>query len=288
MQTETGDLIQDLSNGAVAFLTRHKKETLLAPIFQKKIGCQIIHIDSIDTDTLGTFTREIPRQGTQREAARKKAELGAELTGCRFGLGSEGSFITDPWTGMMPWNMEMVLLLDMENGREVTGIAQGPGMSLQGEVKDWESLEKLAAQAGFPYHHLIIRPDNADQPVTAKGISNTGDLRAAFEDALSKSQRQQVFVENDLRAHCNPTRQAMIINAAHNLLERLQSACPACGLSDFWITGILHGKPCRSCGKPTRMPQGEQWSCTHCCYTETRERNNEPFAAPAQCEYCNP
>lgn len=282
------NLIQNLKNERIAFLTRHQKEKLLSPIFHQNFGCSLIHTDNLDTDTLGTFTREIPRQGTQREAARKKAELGAHLTGCRFGIGSEGAFITDPWTGMMPWNLEMVLLLDTKTGLEITGIAQGAGMCQQREVKNWESLQKFSEQAGFPYHRLVIRPDGADQPLTAKGISNMDELRKAFDEAMLQSRQQQVFVENDLRAHCNPSRQAMIVNAAKNLIERIASSCPNCQMPDFWISSLLDSKPCRNCGMPTRVTKAEIWSCQYCKHSENRERNTETFAEPAYCQYCNP
>ncbi len=280
--------MQDLNNGPIALLTRHRKEMLLASVFQEGIGCHLVHTDVVDTDTLGSFTREIPRQGTQREAARKKAELGAKLTGCRFGIGSEGAFVTDPWTGMMPWNLEMVLLLDTWSGLEIVGIAEGPGMSLQREVKNWSSLEEFAAQAGFPDHHLVMRPDNAHQLVLAKGIDNPDCLRAAFEDALSRSVTQQVFVENDLRAHCNPMRQAMIVKAAQNLVERLHSSCPECNLPDFWMTALLDKKVCSVCRSATKVAKYEKWSCRHCSYSEKRKRGTEEFADPVNCEYCNP
>jgi hypothetical protein len=89
-------LPEALNNGSVAFLTRHGKEMLLAPLLEPAIGCRLIHVDSLDTDALGTFTREIPRQGTQLHAARRKAEQGAALSGCRFAIASEGAFVSDP------------------------------------------------------------------------------------------------------------------------------------------------------------------------------------------------
>jgi hypothetical protein len=280
--------IQTLKSERSAFLTRHEKEKLIAPIFHENFGCAVIHVDSIDTDTLGTFTREIPRHGTQREAARKKAELGAKLTNCRFGIGSEGSFIADPWTGMMPWNLEILLLLDTLSGYEIAGIAQGPSMSMHHELEDLEALNKFAAQAGFPSHHLIIRPDDGEQTVIAKGINNKDQLRIAFDDAMSKSTRQQVFVENDLRAHCNPTRQAMIINSAKNLVERLNSHCPLCQHPDFWVSQREGGLPCRDCGKPTRVSKAEIWLCAICNYVESRQLRSESYAEPMQCDFCNP
>ena len=65
-----------------------------------------------DTDQLGTFTRDIPRPGSQLEAARRKARMGMSLSGLPVGLASEGSFAPDPFTGMFTWNVEMLVLID--------------------------------------------------------------------------------------------------------------------------------------------------------------------------------
>lgn len=285
---EANPFLQELVTSPVAFLTCHHKDRLLQPIFHESIGLHLMHTNAIDTDLLGSFTREISRQCTQREAAHKKAKLGAKHTGARFGIGSEGAFISDPWFGTMPWNMEIVLLLDTKTGMEIVGFAEGPGMSLQREVRDWESLEQFAAQAGFPNHHLIIRPDDPYSPVTNKGISSYDDLSEAFQHALSKSYRQQVFVENDLRAHCNPTRQAIIINAAKNLIERLHSICPACRMPDFWQSDEPIEKHCRACGKPARTANSNILCCKHCGYTETLKSDSDIWLDPAYCDHCNP
>lgn len=278
----------DLQHQTVALLTRHAKEKLLAPLFKDRLNCHLIHTDAIDTDSLGTFTREIPRHGSQREAARKKAQLGAELTGCRYALASEGAFIADPWTGMMPWNLEMVLLLDTNTGDEITGIAQGPAVNLQHAVSDWDALEKFATRAGFPAHHLVLRVDHAENLPLAKGISTKDALYTHFNQAIAQSRHREVYVENDLRAHCNPTRQLIISNAANNLLDRLQSKCPECRQPNFWISERIKGKPCRLCGEPTHATQSEKWSCGYCPFEEIRPQDKELYADPANCNFCNP
>ena len=60
----------------VALLTKHEKERVVSPILEGALDCQVTRINSFDTDLLGTFTREIPRAGSQREAARRKALRG--------------------------------------------------------------------------------------------------------------------------------------------------------------------------------------------------------------------
>ena len=59
----------------VALLTQHGKERVIAPVLNAALGCSVERVDGFDTDTLGSFTLDIPRAGTQLKAARKKARL---------------------------------------------------------------------------------------------------------------------------------------------------------------------------------------------------------------------
>ena len=93
----------------VALLTQHGKQDLLRAPLERALGCQLLHTSAYDTDTLGTFTGDVARDGSQREAARKKAQIAIDLTGAQVGLASEGAFDTDPFTGLMPWNTEVLL-----------------------------------------------------------------------------------------------------------------------------------------------------------------------------------
>ena len=154
----TPHLRHELFESTLALLTRHGKEKLLAPVLASSLGCRIQHIDSFDTDQLGTFTRDIPRIGSQLDAARKKADLAAQISNCRFSVASEGAFGPDPWAGLMPWNIELILLKDHATGLELTGIAQGSAMNNQQSVSNIDELLKFAEASGFPNHHLVLRP----------------------------------------------------------------------------------------------------------------------------------
>lgn len=75
---------------SISLLTKHHKEKVIGPLFSKTLKADLITIDSYDTDQLGTFTREISRQGSQLDAARRKAEIGMEIGRTKYGIGSEG------------------------------------------------------------------------------------------------------------------------------------------------------------------------------------------------------
>ena len=276
------------SGRSIALLTQHGKEGTIASVLDAALGCRVERVSGFDTDTLGTFTRDIPRPGTQREAARRKARIGMELSSLPLGLASEGSFGPDPMTGMFAWNVELLIFLDDERGIEVTSVAQGKTNFSHLLTTDWAAAETFAKQAEFPAHHLVVRPESEDDPRMRKGIAAWEELEAAFISALAESANGRVFVETDVRAHANPTRMHNIRLAADDLVKKLNSPCPACGTPGFWIVERVAGLACADCGAPTRETRAEVHGCLKCAHRLTRERTDRQYADPGRCDYCNP
>ncbi len=287
--TQTTSVASGIYSGRrVALLTQHGKERVLAPVLEPALGCRVERVTGYDTDLLGTFTRDIPRAGAQLEAARTKARLGMQLAGLPLGLASEGSFGPDPFTGMFPWNVEFLIWIDDELELEIVGVAQGKTNFSHVLAASWEEAETFARFAGFPEHHLVVRPEHENDPRLIKGIADWTALRAAFEQALRESESRRVFLETDMRAHANPTRMEVIRLAAEDLVKKLNALCPACGLPGFWIVERLSGLPCADCGAPTRETRAEIHGCLKCAHRETRSRTDRQTADPGRCDYCNP
>jgi hypothetical protein len=276
------------SGKKVSLLTKHGKEKIIVPIIERNLGCRIELIQSFDTDELGTFDGTIEREGSQLVTARRKAHIGIDFSNNNMGIASEGSFVADPFSGFMPWNIEMVVFVDDLHGIEVVGIAQGSAMSMTRVVRDFDSLLDFADQAGFPSHHLMLRPEHENDPRVQKGISNLEELKLAFIHAQSESKNGKVFAENDLRAFCNPTRQQMIAQATEDLAQKLLSSCPQCQSPGYWKTKAQPGLPCKSCGLPTELPVCEIWTCKHCQYESHQPVSSINYADPQQCSLCNP
>ena len=271
----------------IAFLTQHGKEALVAPILDTVLCSEIVHVTGFDTDTLGSFSREIPRAGTQLEAARRKARIGMDIAGLPLGLASEGAFGPDPMFGQLPWNVELLLFIDDLRGIEV--IAQVGQATRFAHIlaDDWTVARDFAEQAGFPEHGLVLRPDSQDDPRIRKGMADWPSLERGFLQAQAESQRSLVFLEHDLRAHAHPLRQQAIRGAAAQLAQKLDSLCPACGTPGFWRVESVPGRPCEACGSPTQAVRAEIWGCLKCAYREQRADNPGPVSA-GQCDYCNP
>jgi hypothetical protein len=272
----------------VALLTQHGKEKVLAPVLEPGLGCRIEHVTGFDTDQLGTFTREIPRHGTQIEAARRKARIGMDRSGLRLGLASEGAFGPDPISGMLPWNVEHLLWIDDERGLEVIGRAQGPACFAHRLTSSWDSACEFAQQVGFPDQYIVMRAGHQDDPRIRKDIHAWDAFAAQFQALSAMSDTGQVFIETDSRAHANPTRQAMIARAADDLLQRLCMPCPACGLPGFGRVESLPGLPCADCGAPTSQPYADRYRCPTCAHDAIREREGPASADPGRCPCCNP
>ena len=106
--------------------TRHEKERVIAPIMLKECGVEVVVPDDFDTDQFGTFTRDIQRQGSQLEAARKKALTAMKQYGFDLGIASEGSFGADPHIPFIQTNTEVVILIDTKNNFEIVGYYRSP------------------------------------------------------------------------------------------------------------------------------------------------------------------
>lgn len=278
----------DLYSGkTAAFLTQHGKEHLIGPLFQEALGCTILRAKGYDTDFLGTFSGEIQRDESQLITARKKARIGMELTGASQGIASEGAFVPDPFGGLMPWNIEMLVWLDDENQLEIVGMAQGPARNLQRALGSISELEKFANEAGFPQHHLILRPQTETDTRVRKGLCDWETLQQDFIDCLHESKNQLVCAENDLRAFCNPTRQSMIRRAAEDLIKKISSACPACSMPGFAVYAHHAGLPCRMCGDATKLAKSYLWSCA-VCHHKAETPSLDVHAEPSRCDRCNP
>lgn len=275
-------------NHKVAFLTQHGKQTLLRGPLETALGCELVHTDGYDTDLLGTFTRDKTRPCSQFDAAKKKALIGMSLTGTSIAIASEGSFGMDPYSGFIPWNTEVVVWIDQNLGIDIVGIAQGPAQSLHKIIKSTDELEAFARKANFPSHHLALRPQHEDHQDIIKGIDNLTDLIKGFEWAKRQSSNGSVFIENDLRAHCNPARQGVISKAAENLIQKLLSTCPNCQTFGYWIKEQTAGLPCAACGRKTHLPISEIWACSTCKYEDDRPLSINRLADPSRCDFCNP
>jgi hypothetical protein len=271
----------------ISLLTQHGKEKVIAPEFKKGLGAEILLIDHFNTDELGTFTRDIPRYGSQLDAARRKAHIGMEIGNTKYGIASEGVFSQDPYSGIMPINHEIIVFIDSIEKIEIIGEARSAAMNHHASIKTWNELLQFAKLNQFPRHHLVLRPDHQDHPAFAKGIKNLTQLEESFHEAMKLSKKKRIFIEHDLRAFANPTRMKNIKEATKNLILKMKSLCPKCHAPGFWQSRNEIGLPCAICEMPSNQIKAKIYTCLKCDY-EKKEYVKDKKADPAKCNLCNP
>lgn len=279
--------------GRVATLaTMHGKEAAIAPIFRERLGLTVATAPAIETDALGTFTGEIARAGTIRDAALAKAKLGMVAAGASIGIASEGSYGPHPHIPFVAGGVEMMALVDDERGLVVTErlIEHNP-VYAHIVTAQIERCSDFLTRVGFPDHALIVRANDAhrDGRSVYKGVRTRTALAAAIADCASGSRDGRAFVQTDMRAHMNPTRMATLRRLAALLCDRIAAACPACSSPGYGRIGQDTGLPCRGCGLPSGLIQRQVFGCSVCAHRETRARpDGRGNADPGECQHCNP
>ncbi len=271
--------------------TMHRKEEAVAPALMSTLGLIVTSAPGLDTDQLGTFSGEIPRNGTMLDVALRKARLGMSAAGVPLGLASEGSFGPHPAIPYIPAGMELLVFVNDEREIVVTE-------SLITEQTNYDHLvispgeasDAFLQKIGFPTHGLIVRPNEGEvASALAKGIVDPDRLTRAIEAAAAASSDGRARMETDMRAHFNPTRMRSLAILAERLAQRLARQCPACGAPGFGRTGSRAGLLCETCGTPTELVVAEILGCPACDYTEERLRGDGLQRAPPQhCPLCNP
>ncbi|MCS6981723.1 MAG: hypothetical protein N2110_05915 [Flavobacteriales bacterium] len=279
-----------MTGHSVAFLTKHGKETIVAPILAQ--AQLMVHVvGGFDTDQWGTFSGEVERPASQRETAVMKAKKALELCPeATLGLGSEGAFHPHPANPFITMNTEMLALVFRNNLTSVVGVAQSTEVHFCSEdVQNEKELKTFIQKSGFPEYGIILKLEVDGRIIATEKECLTSEALAEGFQRLRSKGLGRVIAETDLRAHRNPARRQVIHAAALDLLARWNTLCPRCGGHGFGFSEIVPGLPCAFCHFPTRLPKREVWKCPHCGVEEYRKPAHGLLAAdPSVCSVCNP
>lgn len=271
------------SGRKVLIATKHGKEQVLAPLL-RQLELSPFVAEDFDTDQFGTFTGEIERRGSPKEALRHKLTAALDQYSHTIGVASEGSFGPHPQLSFIPANEEWILLMDRENNLEIWGhefTTETNYFTL--EITEAIEVNEFAEKTGFPEHGIIVR--GLKTGTVVKDITNLPSLIRCSEELLA---HEPVRLETDMRAMHNPTRMKSIERAGQKLIKAAQSLCPHCRVPGFVIHDIKTGLPCECCGAETRGVLAYIRSCKKCGYQQ-EELFPKGEKYPAQyCDYCNP
>jgi hypothetical protein len=268
--------------------TKHKKENVIAPIFEKELGVSCFVSDIFDTDTLGTFTGEIERKDGALTALRNKCLLAMKENNCDLCIASEGSFGMHPTIFIAHADDEFLIFIDKKNDLEIIVREISMDTNFNGsEIMNEKELLEFATQVKFPTHGLILKPSEKDISKIVKGITDEKILKESFHEMMKEFRK--VYAETDMRALYNPTRMKVIEAAALKLVNSVQLLCPMCETPGFVVSDVKMGLPCEWCNSATRSTLSFIYICKKCHHTsEELYPHNKKTEDPMYCDFCNP
>ena len=271
----------------IALVTKHGKLAQIAPAFEALTEFELV-VAEVDTDLFGTFSGEVPRTLSPKDAAIAKARAGAEALGLEFGLASEGSIGAHPQFPFVNSNQEVLALVCLSRGFSVVETFTSTDIVAKSKiVTSIESLTDLADGFDLPNHAVIVSARFGQEQQIEKGIQDSGELVALVTELLERGAKE-VRVESDFRAMLSPSRQRNIAKCAERLAARIASRCPSCNEIGWGRIGFEYGLPCGDCFEPVASAaHSEKFGCVACDYTETVSLGLETIEA-SRCDFCNP
>lgn len=247
--------------------TKHKKETVIAPLMQDELGVVCFTDTTYDTDLFGSFSGEIERINDPLTTLKEKCLRAMEINNCNLGVASEGSFGAHPSLYFVSADDELLMFIDRINNLEIVvrELSLNTNFSAK-HVASKDELLEFAKEIGFPEHGLILRKSREEIQEVYKGITDENTLINTFDYLLNKY--NQVYVETDMRALYNPTRMNVIEAATKKLVEKIKSVCPKCSTPGFGITEVKRGLPCSWCSHPTDSLLSYIYVCGKCNYSK--------------------
>ncbi len=276
------------ANRTLLIATKHSKEFVIAPLFEKSLMVKCVVNHDFDTDLLGTFSGEIERKSDVIETLRKKCLLALQSTNFDLVVASEGSFGAHPSHFLAHADDEFLMFKDLKNNLEIIERKLSFKTNFnQTVVENQKMLEDFAQKVMFPSHGIILKSSEKNPESIIKDCSTLSQLIEAFYSL--KRNHNSVFVETDMRAHKNPTRMEIIKETTIQILKKINTLCPNCKFPGFDVKKINPGLPCESCGFKTKSTLSHIYGCNACNFTEEvffplDKKTEEPL----YCDFCNP
>lgn len=271
----------------VAVATKHGKLAQIARAFEALPNWEL-QLAEIDTDVFGTFSGEIKRTLSPKDAAIQKALAGAQHLGFEYGLASEGTIGPDPNFPLVVSDLEVIALVNASGHLVIVETyLSNEIVAASKKIKSESDFEGLAQLFDLPNHAAMVfaRFDHGLEIV--KGIHSLAELESLLLTRL-ESGASEVWVESDLRAMHSPSRQRNIEACAKKLAARLGSHCPNCDQFGWGVIGYEYGVPCSGCFEIANLvPRAKQLGCVSCDYVELLELETRSVD-PSRCQLCNP
>ena len=269
-------------------VSRHQKQQYIEPVLASRLGFICKTVSEVDTDLLGTFSGEVARTLSPVACAREKCKRAREYVNDGYLLASEGSFGPHPTLGWVTAGEEWLLLYDIEEDaelivRDITLDTCFLGKAIANEQQCLEFLQRV----GFPNQGVIVKSSQEQSEIIFKNGSTPEEIVKNMHNMLNE--KGNCYIETDMRAMFNPTRQQHLNKLAGLLADKLNSICPDCGWYGFSVTSVERGLPCSWCGTPTNSVSNEIYTCKRCnCNQNKKFPKGIQQEDPQYCNQCNP
>jgi len=275
-------------NRCAALGTKHNKEKVIAPLFKKELGIDVVVVENFNSDKFGTFTLDIPRIEDQKNTAKLKALEAMKLSGKDIAIASEGSFFDHPANPYITINNEVLVFIDKKYDLEIYGdYSENIDYAKNTIVSTIDEVIDFAKDINFPKNGIVVKISKNNFFDMKKGINTKNELINIASEMLE--QYGSIWLETDLRAHISHSRMQNIFKATENLIENIKRHCPQCLSPGFHKVKSIAGLPCENCNRPTNMILAELFKCDKCSYeSKSLYPNNQQTAYAGYCDYCNP
>ncbi|MGE3920518.1 MAG: DUF6671 family protein [Gammaproteobacteria bacterium] len=272
----------------IILATKHKKENVIKPVFEKNLECHICVPHDYDTDLFGTFSGEIPRKGSAFETLILKAKKAAEEFGYQYSISSEGTFGPHPQMYFCPADTELMALVDLENDLVITEYELTTQTNFNHiDISINDNFDDFLKTVKFPSHGIIVRMLNVENEIIEKGVQDYNRLNEIIKKSFEYS--STIRLETDMRAMMNPLRMNTIRILAEKLVKRVQQLCPQCQALGFGKVSTEGYLNCIYCGTQTELYKSIVLSCLKCEYkTYHNRKDGKEFSEQTYCPNCNP
>lgn len=272
----------------ILIVTKHQKEKVIAPLLENELGLRCFNSEKFDTDSLGTFSGEIPRVKDPLTTLRLKCQRAMELEGFELAIATEGSFGNHPTIFFASANDELILFYDKKNNIEIIERVLSLNTNFnEALIDNRPQLEEFLNKVLFPSHGVIIKDTKENPKIIIKGIDTWDKLEHHYQTFANEN--KSFYIETDMRAMYNPTRMSVIEEACLKLIKKVQTLCPNCNFPGFGIVKAEEGLPCDWCAKPTRSTAAFVYECKSCQHTQHDYfPHGKKTEDPMYCDFCNP
>jgi hypothetical protein len=269
-------------------ISRHEKHRYIAAPLAAATGLIVEPFTEIDTDLLGTFSGEVERTMAPVDCAREKCRQAAAYFTEGYLLASEGSFGPHPALGLLAAGEEWLVFYDIAEKNEVIIRDVTLDTCFRGErVVDEAACLLFLQQVGFPGQKVIVKSSQHQPERIVKNLAQATEVIEAMQEIVD--QYGDCFIETDMRAMNNPSRQRHLLQLGTRLAEKLCSICEQCGWYGFSTTRVERGLPCGWCGTPTDGVLYEVSCCNQCGFEKEKYfPMGKQQEDPQFCNQCNP